>query len=625
MENPYDPGTTEYPPHPPEHDTTPIGPRASAWGGAKSGAVVAAVVAGLFASLIVVPALAVSAFGLGSGRGLAISSYVPGGIGIFLFFTAFGGLIGGTAALVAACFRRPRPVGSGAASTSEDERAPPARTADKPTGFPSTRRRRRLWPWFVGVPLLLVLAAAFILGAYVGRTVDQKLAAAIAAADQDDPYWRLDDLLAHRERVPDSLNSAPVIDRILALMPYGWPESPTANPGPSSPARAQFIKKFDSLHNSPTNFRLSESLEKPLRDELKKYDKAVTLARSLVRYPRGRHELTIAPAVIDTLLPHVQGTRGVARLLVASAVIQAHDGDISGALDSCRAIVAAGRSIGDEPFLISHLVHIAIGESALDATWRVLGQGEACDAALAALQELLLDEMKQPLLLTGVKGERAVLTEIIRRLGSGEIPFSALSDSGPSGRDGPPGAVAPWGKLWFDQQQAVALERMTEAVAIARRPVHQRPALWRVWEAEAERLKQSPVARYTDFLPLMLAPAVATASSAFSRYQTDLAANAILVAAERHRKKTGQWPESVAAIDRTILRNPPADPFTGESFRMEHHDGQLFVYSIGPNGTDEHGTYDPKRWMRGEADDAGAKAWDLSERGRKALAEPKNR
>ncbi len=60
------------------------------------------------------------------------------------------------------------------------------------------------------------------------------------------------------------------------------------------------------------------------------------------------------------------------------------------------------------------------------------------DAALAPLQELLLDEMKQPLLLVGVKGERAVLTEIIRRLGTGEIPISALSDSAASARAGPP-------------------------------------------------------------------------------------------------------------------------------------------------------------------------------------------
>ncbi len=163
---------------------------------------------------------------------------------------------------------------------------------------------------------------------------------------------------------------------------------------------------------------------------------------------------------------------------------------------------------------------------------------------------------------------------------------------------------------------------MTEAVAIARRPIDERPALWRAWEADAERRKRNPVGAYTEMLPLLLAPAVATASTAFSRYQTDLAANAILIAAERHRKKTGKWPESVAAIDRTLLRNPPADPFTGASFRLEHHDGQLFVYSLGPNGMDEHGAYSHRTWMSGLDDDAGAQLWDVTERGRKVPPEP---
>ena len=621
-DNPYEPVPPKTPSDTAQREVPPMSPRAAAWRGAKSGMRIAGVVSGLLASLLIVPALAVTAFGLGSGRGLAFSSYVPVGIGVFLFFTAFGGLIGGTVALLAALSRRPRPVAAGAISLLADDEVSPVRITDKPAVYPKKRHRRRLWPWFVGVPLLLILVAASIIGAYVGRLVDRRLAAAIAAADQDDPNWRLDDLLAHREAVPDALNSAPVIDEILALIPDGWPQSPTANRGVPDPARAQFVKQFDSLHDTPTNLRISESLEKLLRVELKEHDRAVDLARSLVKYPRGRHALTIAPAVIDTRLPHVQGTRGVARLLYASAMIRAHDGDLSGALDSCRAIFAAARSIGDEPFLISHLVHIALGESALDATWRVLGQGEAPDAALAPLQDLLLDEMKQPLLLVGMKGERAVLTEIIRRLGTGEIPISALSDSAVSPPAGPPGAVAPWGKLWFDQQQAVALERMTEAVAIARRPIDERSALWRAWEAEADRRKRSPIGAYTEMLPLMLAPAVATASSAFTRYQTDLAANAILVAAERHRKKTGKWPESVAAIDRAILPSAPADPFTGASFRMEHRDGQLFVYSLGPNRTDEHGAYSPRTWMQGLEDDAGARLWDVTERGRKAAPKP---
>ena len=60
---------------------------------------------------------------------------------------------------------------------------------------------------------------------------------------------------------------------------------------------------------------------------------------------------------------------------------------------------------------------------------RVLGQGEPSDAALARLQALVLDELAQPLLLHGMRGRAGdVSTELIRRLGAGEIPISALSE-----------------------------------------------------------------------------------------------------------------------------------------------------------------------------------------------------
>ena len=224
----------------------------------------------------------------------------------------------------------------------------------------------------------------------------------------------------------------------------------------------------------------------------------------------------------------------------------------------------------------------------------------------------MLDEMAQPLLLTGVKGERAILAEIIRRVGAGEVPISALGEGGARRSDEAPAGMSPWGKLWYDAQLAVALERMTKAVAIARHPIDEQPALWRAWEAENATMQRNPIDRYMGLLPLLLTPAVASASQAFWRYQTDLAANAILLAAERHRKKTGKWPESVAAIERGILPVAPVDPFSGGSFQMEHRDGQFLVFSIGPNGENEHGDYDPKLWMRGGPDDAGAGAWDVS-------------
>jgi hypothetical protein len=323
--------------------------------------------------------------------------------------------------------------------------------------------------------------------------------------------------------------------------------------------------------------------------------------------------------VIDTPLPHVQRARVVARLLAADSAILAHDGDIDGALDSCRAILATARSIDDEPFLISHLVRIAITNVALKAVSRVLGQGEPTDAALARMQELLLDELKQPLLVIGVKGERALSAETIRRIAAGELPASALSDSAGGSREPAPVAVAPWEKLLYDFQLALSLDSMTKAVKIARQPASKRQALWESWEADRNRIMRDPLGRFTSSIAYAVTPAVIAASTAFSRYETELGAHAILLAGERHRRKFGNWPDSVAAIDRAILASAPVDPFSGRPYRLVQRDGRLLIYSIGPNGQNELGEYNPRAWMKEGPDDVGASAWDVSARAQSRL------
>ena len=67
-------------------------------------------------------------------------------------------------------------------------------------------------------------------------------------------------------------------------------------------------------------------------------------------------------------------------------------------------------------------------------------------------------------------------------------------------------------------------------------------------------MSRDPMGRYVTALPMIMVPHVPTAADAFSRYQTVLEGHAILLAAERHRLKTGKWPTSVEGIDRGILR-----------------------------------------------------------------------
>ena len=320
-------------------------------------------------------------------------------------------------------------------------------------------RYRRLAPWLVAGSLIGVFATFAMSRSFMANA---RLADARAAADRQNPYWQLDDLMAHREKVPDAENSAMVLVKVDELLPEHWPNLTAAGAGSSTTGKTAVSDAYERLLELSENIRLDDAAAGVLRTELKTHEKALAIARTVSGYRRGRHELILSPDLINTPLPETQAVRRIARILAADAAVRAEDGDLDGALDSCRAILGTVRSIGDEPMLISSLVRMAIDALAMNSARRVLGQGEPSDAALAQLEALILDEKAQPLLFTAMNGERAMLIELIRRVETGKVRFSTL--------------VTSTGERWIANfagelaaQQPLALEWMNEAVAISQR------------------------------------------------------------------------------------------------------------------------------------------------------------
>ncbi len=376
-------------------------------------------------------------------------------------------------------------------------------------------RRRRLLPWLIGAALLGVLGLYVLSLSFMAN---ERLAVAVAAADRDDPHWRLDDLLAHREKVPDAENSAIVLQKLDDLLPKDWPPRSGTATTPVSDA-------FNRLIASSANIRLEADVANVLRSELKTYGQALVIARTVASYPKGRHELVVGPILIDTMLPETQAVRRVARLLKADSAIRAEDGDADGALESCRAIIGAARSIGDEPMLISALVRIAMDAIATNSAQRVLGQGEPSEPALAKLQALILDEKSQPLLYTAMNGERALLVELIRRLETGKVsPSKIVSNTLERILATVAGGLG--------GQQALALEWMNGAVAISRRPASEQRALWSDWDSNLATFKNRGINRFTSILPIALTPAASSAATSYLRSQAELGSMAILIAAD---------------------------------------------------------------------------------------------
>ena len=298
----------------PKHEAEP---RAGALSAIRRGAILGFRLASFvfvpIAAVVFLAGLAISAFGAGAGYGWTLNRILLGALIVFpgyalLFGALPGALVGLTLALL----------GRGPPSRRNSwwwrpNRPLPLPLGRKRTEGPMESRRaglfQRFWPWLVGTPIVVVAACAYAGGVYVAQDVRERLGAAIAAADQDDPNWRINDLMENREEVPDDENSAIVVAEVVDLLPENWPASPAREPGRPANPISPVDQTYSRLGDLPDNARPDDASLTILRDELRTYEEAVRLARTVVNFRRGRHDLELGPTLIDTRLPQTQGAR----------------------------------------------------------------------------------------------------------------------------------------------------------------------------------------------------------------------------------------------------------------------------------------------------------------------------
>jgi hypothetical protein len=470
-------------------------------------------------------------------------------------------------------------------------------------------------PGYLLVPILAValLAHAFSSSAGVRRDVaeivadgPERLALIEAELDRTDPGWRLDRILSGRRLLPEDENSARRVEAVLRELPTGWTAiGPTGKPGPEVQALATLKRPDLGVRLDAASVREVEAILAPLRP-------APERARSLADMDEGQHELAFAANPLETPLKLTQQTRSVAQLLELDAMERAQRDDLAGAIDSCRAILGASRSIGDEPFLISNLVREAIDEATVITFERVLALGEPPPDALESLQRDLIAEGERSRLRDAIRGERAMMNDLLDKLATGQLSVSNLSSSagGDVARvgDGP-------GAAFYRHNQVMELETLTEAVEVAGRPPH---TWWRYLDRfEAKfRPKRDEAHRLADVFHDLLTPSLARTFEAEGRTLASLRVVALLAASERYRQSRGRWPDAAAELVPEFLDAVPLDPYTGEPLRLTHKADRLVGYAVGRDGQDDGGTLNPRNLADVPETDVGHVALDPGRRGR---------
>jgi hypothetical protein len=257
-------------------------------------------------------------------------------------------------------------------------------------------------------------------------------------------------------------------------------------------------------------------------------------------------------------------------------------------------------SIRSEPFLISHLVRIALGNITLQPVWEGVAEHKWSDAQLRELNQELagLDFLADYEF--AMRGERAAsIKEIdhLRRHRDFREFFGSLSDS-PLNQTRPksPGEqvagvafhLVPSSVFYQNELTMARIHQqwLLPIVNVERRIASPETARQAKTAIEEERSHFSP----NKILALLLAPALEASVKRFAFAQSSIDLAQTGCALERYRLAQGGYPESLDALSPPFMEKIPHDVINGQPLHYRRpDDGKFLLYSVGWNGTNDDG------------------------------------
>ncbi|MGP1346441.1 MAG: hypothetical protein ACTS3F_07220 [Phycisphaerales bacterium] len=302
---------------------------------------------------------------------------------------------------------------------------------------------------------------------------------------------------------------------------------------------------------------------------------ALRLARAF-----NEHEVVVVPAIdapslFDRLLPHLSQTRAIAR---ADAVLFARSDDPSVRQEMLASMLGQARLGGTSPILIGGLVRAALESLAVDrvldaATNNAIGSEEA----RAMIAEFLKHRDLRPETAWYFEGER---------LGSLDIIDAEYTKR--------PGAMR-LNTITTAPVIGVSHGRMYEIIdefyGLMIQQAGQPPALRDPTAIDPDAFIRNVDLRARPLLGALL-PAFSRALQNFDLIEADLAgATTALAIAAYMDDHDGAPPPSLQSLVPDYLPDLPADPFAERPATplvyKTTDDGQVLLYSLGPNLTDE--------------------------------------
>ena len=356
---------------------------------------------------------------------------------------------------------------------------------------------------------------------------------------------------------------------------------------------------YRQLAQRTNHFPVASRPQSPAEDvllALSRSDDTVEALREASQLPHARFPVAYGdknPA--DVLLPHLAMLKQCVSFLQLRASAELQAGKAESALDDIKLMLRLNDLIRDDPFFISHLVHVAMFQIEVQVIWQGLAERRWNEAQLAHLDTWLAQTDFLKNYTRAMDGEKAFGCQIIdyveqnRRevrntlglpfrlpgnLDENETLVDCLAISIPRG--------------WFDQNKAAIWRFYDEhLIDVAHRTYSISNA---IKSAEVESQLPADSSLYNQFL-VMLLPALTKSAKKFVFAQHSLDFVRVAIALERYRLANGHFPEALGALLPKFLEQIPHDVINGELFKYRlTKEGSFILYSVGWNQTDDGGT-----------------------------------
>jgi hypothetical protein len=436
----------------------------------------------------------------------------------------------------------------------------------------------------------------------MSQTAEQRYRAAALLADRLDPSWREGISPNASEVIADDENSALLVIASYEQIPRGW-----------QPLKGQ----WPPLLLDP-RVPLAPKLLADLKSRREEARDGLADARKLTDRPRGRFPgwRVEVPRSVPRSRQQVET---VAQLLYIDALIRIEEGDLAGLAGEVKAMINAGRALGDEPMLAAQAGRVMAVKLAVATLERLLAKGELPGIDLTGLQTLLEDEARHPLALVTLRGERAATEKLFNDVRDGRAGVAALFDS--PGRS-LPAIIYSWRSV--RENQTLHLAHATKMVEIAKQPDREQgPALEKYGNAvfgqqwnDAGLLQKVYTAPFHENFSM-----AANAGRWQTAHHAAVNLAILALASERFRLDHGRWPKLAGELVPSYVKAVPYDPHTGTELRWKQTDKALAIYSVGLDGVDD-GALRPRVHPLGRNNDVGFALEAPEDRGRPAVSKP---